>query len=105
MKSKFLSRKFIVTVISALAGIVIALVGHDEIVLSIAACAMTVLPSIAYTITEGRIDAASVRASGDAISQTLRENGQDKAADIIDNLTDVAEEVVAEPPDKADSDT
>lgn len=105
MKSKFLSRKFIVTVISAIAGIVIALVGHDELVLSIAACAMTVLPAVAYTITEGRIDAASVRASGDAISGTLRENGQDKAADIVDNLTDIAEEVVEDQPDRADPDT
>lgn len=105
MKNKFLSRKFIVTVISAIAGIVIALVGHDELVLSIAACAMTVLPAVAYTITEGRIDAASVRASGDAISDTLRENGQDKAADIVDNLTDIVEEVAEEPPDQADSDT
>lgn len=105
MKNKFLSRKFIVTVISAIAGIVIALVGHDELVLSIAACAMTVLPAVAYTITEGRIDAASVRASGDAISGTLRENGQDKAADIVDNLTDIAEEVVEDQPDRADPDT
>ncbi len=102
MKNKYLSRKFIVTVISAVAGIVIALVGHDELVLSIAACAMTVLPAIAYTITEGRIDAESVRVSGEAISGTLRENGKDKAADVVDGITDIAEEIVKEDetPDK-----
>lgn len=96
MKSKFLSRKFIVTIISAVAGIVIALVGHDELVLSIAACAMTVLPAIAYTITEGRIDAESVRASGEAISLVFRENGKDKVADVVDGVTDVVEEIVKE---------
>lgn len=91
MKSKFLSRKFLVTVISAVAGIVVAIIGHDELVQSVAACAMIVIPSIAYTITEGRLDAENIRKSGNAISQMLSENGKAAAAEIMENVTDIAE--------------
>lgn len=72
--------------------------------LTVAACAMTVLSAVAYTITEGRIDAESVRVSGDAISGALRENGQGKAADVVDCATDVVRVIVkeaGEPPDKS----
>lgn len=87
---KYLSRKFIVTIVSAIAGIVIAIVGHAELVQSIAACAMIVLPAIAYTITEGKIDAENVKTAGDAIENTLRENGKETAANIAANITDAA---------------
>lgn len=91
MKNKYLSRKFIVTVVAAVAGIVVAVIGHDELVQSVAACAAVVLPAIAYTITEGRIDAAGIRASGEAIEKTLHDTGKDRAAEIVRHLTTVAE--------------
>ena len=91
MKSKYVSRKFIVTVIAAVAGIITAVIEHDELVQSVAACATVVLPTIVYTITEGRIDAAGVRSSGEAVEKTLRDVGEDRAAEVVRNLTNVAE--------------
>lgn len=100
MKNKYLSRKFIVTVISAVAGIVVAIIGHDEIVQSIAACLAVVIPTVVYTITEGRIDAAGIKSSGEAVEKLLLNNGKKSAAEVVRNLTDIAESIAEDPPDE-----
>ena len=77
---KMLSRKFMVSVISMIAGIA-ALCGADPSVIeTVAGCAMTVLPCVIYCITEGKIDAATVRQATDALTQTAKQLGADDAA-------------------------
>jgi len=88
---KLTSRKFIISAISALAGIVTIIFGHGQEVNVIAGALMTIVPALVYCIMEGKIDAASVKAIGEAASDAAEQLGADKAADYIDTITDVAE--------------
>lgn len=75
---KFTSRKFLLSVISMVAGLA-ALCGADETVVSIiAGAAMTALPAIVYCITEGRIDAASAKTVGEAVVDASAALGADR---------------------------
>ena len=61
---KFTSRKFIVTMVSTIAGLLlnIALIlGENPTIQIIAGAAMTIIPTIVYCIMEGKIDAANVQ--------------------------------------------
>ncbi len=49
---KLTSRKFIVTAITAIAGIVTMIIGENEAVQIIAGAAMTIVPTIVYCIME-----------------------------------------------------
>jgi hypothetical protein len=94
---KLTSRKFLLSVISMLAGIA-ALCGADEtIVAIIAGAAMTVLPALVYCITEGRIDAASVLAAKQAVTDAAEALGANEATQAVidaagDMLAAISEE-------------
>lgn len=83
---KFTSRKFLLAVVTVIAGVV-AMCGASEGVVEAVTAALTALiPTVIYIVTEGRIDAAAV--------------GQ-----IAGAVQDIAEGVAADTNDDADSGT
>lgn len=94
---KLTSRKFIISAISTLAGILIALIGHEHEVAAIAGALMSIVPAVVYCIMEGKIDAASVKAIGDAAAKAAEELGAESTAKHIEAVTDVAEIVAGDP--------
>ena len=91
---KITSRKFIVTIITAAAGLITLFCGHESEVNTIAGALMTIIPAIVYCIMEGTVDAAHVREIGDAAKDAAKELGKDDVANLIEDATDVAEDVV-----------
>ena len=102
------SRKFIVTAITAIAGIITAIIGDNELVQIIAGAAMTIIPTVVYCITEGKIDAESVKTIVDATVDVAEKlSGDDTTTDsdepttdgdkntpgVLGNLSDVKENV------------
>ena len=80
---KLTSRKFIVTLITAIAGIITAIIGENETVQIIVGAAMTIIPTIVYCITEGVLDAKSVKTIVDATAEaaeklSAKENTEEK---------------------------
>lgn len=89
---KLTSRKFIVTVITAIAGIVTMFVGDNELVQIIAGAAMTIVPTIVYCIMEGAIDAKNVKSLTDATADVAEKLGvDDKIVDVIEQVGEVGE--------------
>ncbi len=68
---KLTSRKFIVAVISIISGICLLLGADCDTVSVISGGAMIILPSVAYCIAEGKIDAENVKAISSAIKDTV----------------------------------
>ena len=93
MKKKILekltSRKFIVTVITAIAGIITMIIGESEVVQILAGAAMTIVPTIIYCIMEGMIDAKSIKTITDATVEAAEKLGADKK--IVDKIEQVGE--------------
>lgn len=89
---KLTSRKFIVTAISAISGIITLIVGENEVVQIVAGALMVVIPTIVYCITEGIVDAKSVKTITDAVVDTAEKLGvpEDKM-DVIEQIGDVVE--------------
>ena len=86
---KLTSRKFIVTAISTIAGIVTLIVGENAVVDIIASALMVVVPTIVYCVTEGVIDAKSVKTITETVVDTAEKLGADK--NVIDTLEIVGE--------------
>ena len=84
---KLTSRKFIVTIITAIAGIVTMIIGENEVVQIIAGAAMTIVPTIVYCIMEGKIDAQSVKAITDATSEAAEKLGAD--AEVVETIEQI----------------
>lgn len=95
-KKKLTSRKFIIAVITAIAGIVTLIFGHGEEVNTIAGALMTVIPTLVYCIVEGTVDAASVKKIGNAVSDAAEQLGAKEISEQVDQLTDLAEAIVDE---------
>lgn len=91
---KFTSRKFIISMISAIAGVVTMFVGHDAIVQAIAGALMVVVPTIVYCIMEGRIDAASVKQVTSATADAVEALGKPDVADKIDMAGELVGDVM-----------
>lgn len=96
MKKTFLekltSRKFIVTVITAITGIITMIIGENEIVQIIAGAAMTVIPTIVYCIMEGVLDAKSVKTIVDATADAVEKLGvEEKVVDSIEKVGEIGE--------------
>ena len=92
---KLTSRKFIVTAITTIAGIVTMIIGENEIVNIIASALMVVVPTVVYCITEGVIDAKSVKTIGDTVVNTAEKLGaNEKTIDVIEEIIDVGEKIV-----------
>lgn len=60
MIKKFLSRKFILSLLSVICGFLGMTNLPDELVLQIGNMLMVILPSVIYVITEGKIDRNSL---------------------------------------------
>lgn len=94
---KMTSRKFIVTAISAIAGIVTLFIGNSEVVEIIASALMIVVPTIVYCITEGKIDAASVSTITQTVVDTAEKLGvSDEKVDVIEQIGAVGEVLTEE---------
>ena len=89
---KLTSRKFIVTAITAIAGIITLIIGENEVVQIIAGAAMTIVPTIIYCIMEGVIDANSVKTITDATVDAAEKLGADKkVVDAIEQAGEIGE--------------
>lgn len=92
---KFTSRKFIVTVITAITGIITMCIGENEVVNIIAGAAMTVVPTIVYCLMEGAIDAKSVKEITDATADAAEKLGaDDTTVDTIERIGAMGEMLV-----------
>lgn len=65
---KLTSRKFIVSAITLIAGIVTMIIGHEHEVATVAGALMSIVPAVVYCIVEGRVDAKAVQTVTEAIS-------------------------------------
>lgn len=89
---KLTSRKFIVTLITALAGVVTMIFGNNEMVQTIAGCAMTVVPTIVYCLMEGVLDAKSVKTITDATVETMEKLGADEqVVEVVEKVGELGE--------------
>lgn len=94
---KLTSRKFIVTVITAITGIITLCVGENEVVQTIAGAAMTIVPTVVYCLMEGMIDAKSVKIITDTVADTAEKLGADEnTVDTIEQIGAVGEVLVSE---------
>ena len=96
MKNNFLkkltSRKFIVTAISAIAGVVTLFVGNNEIVQIIASALMVVVPTIVYCITEGVLDSKSIKTITETVVDTAEKLGASKEkVEVIEKIGEIGE--------------
>ena len=92
---KLTSRKFIVTAISAIAGIITIFVGDNEIVQIIASALMIVVPTIVYCIMEGVIDSKSVKTITEVAVDTAEKLGaSEKVVDTIEQVGEIGEILV-----------
>ena len=91
---KLTSRKFIVTVLTAIAGIITAIIGENETVQIIVGAAMTIIPTIVYCITEGVLDAKSVKTIAEATADAAEKLGaKDEVVDTIEQVGEVVETI------------
>lgn len=76
---KLTSRKFILSVITAITGIITMILGgENEIVQTIAGAAMTIIPTIVYCLMEGFIDSQSVKTITNATMDMAEKLGADE---------------------------
>lgn len=102
---KITSRKFIVTAISAIAGLVTLFVGESEVVDTIAGMAMTVIPTVVYCLMEGYVDAQSVKTVTKATAEAAEKLGAgDHAVDAIEKFGAVGEVLADEDVEGDDGD-
>lgn len=74
-KRKFTSRKWWMSVIAFIAGLILAFGGNDNLVATVSGVLMSLASCIAYTIAEGFVDAQSVKSQN--------------TADTMKNMTDL----------------
>jgi hypothetical protein len=92
---KLTSRKFIVTVITAITGVITMIIGENEVVQVISGAAMTIIPTVVYCLMEGFIDAKSVETITRATADAAEKLGADeKVVDIIEQVGEVGEILV-----------
>lgn len=94
---KLTSRKFIVTVIAAIVGIITLFIGENEAVNTVAGAAMTIVPTVIYCLMEGAIDAKSVKTITEVTVDTAEKLGANKnTVDAIGKIGAVGEVLVDE---------
>ncbi len=94
---KLTSRKFIVTVITAITGIITLFVGENAIVQVVSGAAMTIIPTVVYCIMEGTIDAKSVETIKDATVDAAEKLGADEnTVNTIEQMGAIGEVLVGE---------
>ena len=98
--NKFTSRKFIVTAISTIAGIITLFVGESEIVQTIASALMIVVPVVVYCITEGIVDAKSVKTITETVADTAEKLGaSEDTINVIEKVGEIGEMIVGDKPE------
>lgn len=65
-KRKFTSRKWWMSVITFIAGLVLAFGGNDNLVATVSGVLMSLASCIAYTVAEGFVDAQSIKSQNAA---------------------------------------
>ena len=94
---KFTSRKFIVSAITAIAGLITLFIGDNEVVKTIAGAAMTIIPTVVYCLMEGVIDAKSVKTITDAAVDAAEKLGADEGTvEVIEQIGAVGQIIVDE---------
>lgn len=89
---KLTSRKFIVTILTAIAGIITAIIGENETMQIIVGAAMTIIPTIVYCITEGVLDAKSVKTIAEATADAAEKLGaNDTVVEVIESAGEIGE--------------
>ena len=84
---KLTSRKFIIALITLIAGIITMIVGDSEVVTTIAGAAMTIVPTAVYCIMEGVVDAKSVETITEATKDAAEQLGAgDDIVDLIGQM-------------------
>lgn len=87
---KLTSRKFIMAAMTAISGIAVLCGANRDVVTTIAGAAMALISALVYCITEGRIDAASVKSATGAVGDAAVSLGADKTVqDVIDAMGDM----------------
>lgn len=99
---KLTSRKFLVSLITAIAGIVTMCIGHGDEVTIIAGALCTILPTLTYCIIEGTADIKSIQTITTATSGALRDLGKNDAANLTDMMGAVAESMADDAETDAD---
>ena len=94
---KLTSRKFIVTVITAITGIITLFIGDNEVAKVVAGSAMTVVPTVVYCLMEGMIDAKSIKIITEVATDTAEKLGADDATvEVIEQIGAVGEALVSD---------
>ena len=94
---KLTSRKFIVTAISAIAGIITMIIGDNAVVDLVASALMVVIPTIVYCIMEGVIDAKSVKTITETVVDTAEKLGaSEEVVDTLEKVGEIGEVLVKE---------
>lgn len=97
MLKKLTSRKFIVTVITAITGIITLFIGENELVQVIAGAAMTIVPTVVYCLMEGIIDANSVKTITEATADAAEQLGVgNDTVEIIEQFGELGEMLVGD---------
>ena len=94
---KLTSRKFIVTAISAIAGVVALFVGDNEVVQIIASALMIVIPTIVYCIMEGTIDSKSIQTITETVVDTAEKLGvPEEKVNVIEQVGEIGKVLTEE---------
>ncbi len=84
---KLTSRKFILSLIAAVVGILTLVFGENKTLQIIAGAAMTIIPTVVYCISEGKIDAESVKQITGAVSDAAEKLGaEETVSEAIESL-------------------
>lgn len=78
-KAKFGSRKFLLTAVSVVSGIVFMLTSNDGLAQLVAQIGGVMIPIIVYVAVEGKIDAQKILQSGIEIMDLFDDYKEDKA--------------------------
>ena len=94
---KLTSRKFIVAVITVIAGMITLVVGESEVVKVISGAAMTIIPTVVYCLMEGVIDAKSIKTITEVAADAAEKLGADESTvDVIEQAGAVGEALVGD---------
>lgn len=98
---KISSRKFIVTAISAISGIITLFIGDNEIVNTVASALMIILPTVVYCITEGILDSKSIKTITETVVDTAEKLGaNEEQIKVIEKIGEVGEVLTDKPNDE-----
>lgn len=96
---KLTSRKFLLAVISAVAGIITLLTGNNAMAQTITGAVMTILSTVIYCLVEGVLDAKSMKRITNTIADTAEKLGADENAVRAIEQLGAAGELLLEPSD------